>query len=112
MVLSFAGFVADEGETGQPYERAGVTVRLRGWAPVVEDDRVIPLRVGEIVELPVWVFSETDHTADTRLRFNYTVAVASFWEEWSAGSDVVSYFIETATGHTIDVTDFVNSQSA
>lgn len=30
MVLRFAGFVADKDETGQPYERAGVMLRLRG----------------------------------------------------------------------------------
>ena len=112
MVISFAGFVAVEGEAGQPYERVGVTVRKRGWASAVKGGTVVPLAPGEVVKLPIWVFSKTDHTADTQLRFDYTVTVAAFWFEVdkSPVAERVLYYIETVTGHTIDVTDFVVSR--
>lgn len=113
MSMSFAGYVGLAGGGGQTYERVGVTVCQLGWAPVVDSFFVIPLKVGEVVTLPIWVFSETDHTLDTKLKFNYTVTVAAFWEERSVQGDEtnVSYFVETATGHTIDVTDYVNYES-
>lgn len=114
MSISFAGFVAKPGDEGQLYEQVGVTVRTRGWAPVARSGLAVPIKVGEVVKLPIWVFSEIDHTLDTKLRFNYTVTVAAFWHERFVLDDnvVVSYFIETVTGHTIDVTDYVNYNAA